>query len=137
MKRINLGSQMTVNQRIKILITQLSLTQAEFSIITKIKPATLSKAIKNPESNVRVDFIQKILINFPTLNARWLILGEGETWEGKPPEGHILEDGSASYFSEKDLLRQELDQCREARNSLEREIKDKKLIIELLQKKQV
>lgn len=128
---------MTVNQRIKYVITQLGLSQAEFSSMTKIKPATLSKAIKNPSSNVRVDFIQRILVKFPTLNARWLLLGEGEAWEGKPPDSLMLEDANATYLTEKDLLRQDLDACMEARKSLEREIKDKSMIIELLQKKAV
>ena len=53
---------------------------------TGIKQAALS-AIINRGSQARSDTIELILKAYPKLNARWLITGQGEMWEGTPPKG--------------------------------------------------
>ncbi|MCO6475217.1 MAG: helix-turn-helix transcriptional regulator [Phaeodactylibacter sp.] len=53
---------------------------------TGIKQGVLS-AIINRGSQVRSDTLRSILIAYPTLNARWLITGQGEMWDGPPPSG--------------------------------------------------
>lgn len=53
---------------------------------TGIKQAVLS-AIINRGSQVRSDTLKSILGAYPSLNARWLITGEGNMWDGPPPEG--------------------------------------------------
>lgn len=53
---------------------------------TGIKQGVLS-AIINRGSQVRSDTLKAILIAYPTLNARWLITGQGEMWDGPPPTG--------------------------------------------------
>ena len=53
---------------------------------TGIKQGVLS-AIINRGSQVRSDTLKAILKAYPTLNARWLITGQGEIWDGPPPTG--------------------------------------------------
>ena len=53
---------------------------------TGIKQGVLS-AIINRGSQVRSDTLKAILKAYPTLNARWLITGQGEMWDGPPPTG--------------------------------------------------
>lgn len=60
---------------------------------TGITPGALS-AIITRGSQVRSDTIASILKAYPTLNARWLILGQGEMWEGSPLEGKGRADHS-------------------------------------------
>lgn len=53
---------------------------------TGIKQAVLS-AIINRGSQVRSDTLKSILEAYPSLNARWLITGQGDMWDGPPPAG--------------------------------------------------
>ncbi len=50
-----------------------------------ISPAALSAILKRG-SQARSDTLEQILKAYPNLNARWLITGKGDMWEGGPPE---------------------------------------------------
>ncbi len=82
---MNKNTESTVNQRIKILIVSQKMKQKDFSEHLKISEKVMSNVIngKNPPN---FGFIEAILRNFDRLNARWLILGEGEMWEGEVKE---------------------------------------------------
>ena len=61
-------------------------SQKIVAVKTGIKQGVLS-AIINRGSQVRSDTLRSILIAYPTINARWLITGQGEMWDGPPPTG--------------------------------------------------
>lgn len=82
---MNNNSQQTVNQRIKIAIDSLKITQKAFSEVIGISEKVTSnvKKGKNPPNFL---MIESIIRHFPQINARWLILGEGDMWDFEPED---------------------------------------------------
>jgi predicted transcriptional regulator len=70
----------TVNQRITKIYENLQITQYRFAKDTGVSTATLNNLIVNPEGSPSFSTIQKILSSYKNLNARWLLMGEGDMW---------------------------------------------------------
>ena len=71
---------MSVNQRIKILQDSIG-KQRFFSNKIGINEKTLSSLYKEEANYPSFKIIEAVLKGFPSINARWLILGEGEMIE--------------------------------------------------------
>jgi len=67
----------TVNERIKQLIDFLKITDRQFSIKTGIPQTTISTYIKR-KSEPGSAALSLILKAFPTISAKWLLVGDGE-----------------------------------------------------------
>ena len=66
-----------MNERIRLLIEQLGLTQAEFAERVKIQPSTLSNALRG-RNEVSNSIIIKIHEAYPEVSINWLMFGEGD-----------------------------------------------------------
>jgi transcriptional regulator with XRE-family HTH domain len=75
-----------MTERVLHLMQREQLTPAEFAAKLGIDRTSISHFISGRNQPSRV-FIEKMLSAFPTLNARWLILGEGEPYSAatSPP----------------------------------------------------
>jgi DNA-binding XRE family transcriptional regulator len=67
----------SINQRIKDLVFNMKLSQSEFANRLSVSKSRISNIVKGrnkPDS----EMLQFILTEFRNVNARWLLLGEGE-----------------------------------------------------------
>ena len=72
---------MSIGQRIRILIAHLNLSDSDFANSIRYGNMKLSNIVNGVTKVPKVDFIANILSEYPNLNERWLILGEGEMWK--------------------------------------------------------
>jgi hypothetical protein len=72
-------------KRLALLLYKLELTPTKFANEIQEDKSKISKYLKG-SYRPGMDAITKILLRFPNLNARWLLLGDGEMWwdESKP-----------------------------------------------------
>lgn len=71
---------MTGSERIEHLIKSRNITKKVFAEMVNMKADTLSKMFSN-KSDPKLPLLKSCLIQFPELNARWLILGDGQMWQ--------------------------------------------------------
>lgn len=78
---------MEIKERIRKIIENEGLSQADFSRITGINTSTLSHVLTG-RNNPSIEVINKILTAFPQYNSQWLVNGEGtaknESLGGEP-----------------------------------------------------
>lgn len=67
---------MDLNERLKEVIKRMDLKQTEIADATKVTKQNISNII-NSKSNPSVDWLSKLLLNYPAINARWLLTGIG------------------------------------------------------------
>lgn len=58
------------------------ISAAKLAEITQVQPSTISHIMAG-RNNPRYDFLAAILKHYPELNARWLLLGEGEMFDSQ------------------------------------------------------
>lgn len=78
---------METKERIRKIIENEGLSQADFSRMTGINTSTLSHVLTG-RNNPSIEVINKILTAFPKYNSQWLVNGEGE------PTKNIQESGN-------------------------------------------
>lgn len=71
---------MTINERIRLLLEKKTITQAQLSRDLGVNKVSVNQWL-SPNGSVGLDTVIKLLTKFEDLNARWLILGEGEMLE--------------------------------------------------------
>lgn len=86
MKKITLG---LISGRLEYLLDSLNISQIDFSRKTGIQTKSVSNYI-NGNSFPNYFGIESILKAYPGLNARWLLLGEGEIWDLEPESDNDL-----------------------------------------------
>ena len=84
---------MTINQRIKFLFSVTNTKAIVFGKKFELSRQQASSICKN--SGIGRQTIEKLLIYFPSLNARWLILEEGEMFN--VDSDSILNEPEAQY----------------------------------------
>jgi transcriptional regulator with XRE-family HTH domain len=72
-----------MKDRLNKLIVSEGLTPALLADELDLQRSTLSHVL-NGRNNPGYDFIRKLLIRFPKLNAEWLILGKGNMYHHQP-----------------------------------------------------
>lgn len=75
-------SIMDIQDRIKFLFESKRITQSQLARDLNISRVTVNKWISK-ENAFGLESAKKLLTYFPDLNARWLLLGEGEMFESK------------------------------------------------------
>lgn len=80
-------------QRIEEIIQHYRLNKTSFSAKIGLKENSLIvRIINDPNRSFTVDLLQRIALNFPEVNIRWLITGEGEMICKQPiPDNHYIE----------------------------------------------
>ncbi|MCO6479474.1 MAG: helix-turn-helix transcriptional regulator [Phaeodactylibacter sp.] len=77
---------MTVRERFIQLLEAAGYTQTDFATKAGYSRDALTNFINGRTKLPKVDFFQAVKRAFPTLNLDWLITGQGNMWEGAPPE---------------------------------------------------
>lgn len=77
-------TEMTVNQTIEIFLKSKKMTQQEFAIQMGVTKQTINNWVTGAVQ-IPVKHIIAILNQFPELNARWLLTGEGEMGDVEKP----------------------------------------------------
>lgn len=96
--------QTTINQRLILFLEKLGKTRNEFASTL----ATSSRNVYNYLDEGRapsVDFLQRVLTRYPSLDPGWLLMGEGEMIRGN---GDVLRSRLEAVECENKLLRQQL-----------------------------
>ena len=66
-----------IKDRILRILTSENLSSSKFAEIVGVQRSSISHILSG-RNKPSLDFLQKILSNFPTINADWLIIGKGE-----------------------------------------------------------
>ncbi len=74
---LHLSVTQIMKDRIKKFIDYKGVTAGELAVILNVQRSNISH-ILNGRNMPGAAFIEKLLIKFPDLNARWLLTGEGE-----------------------------------------------------------
>lgn len=69
-----------INERLLKLMEQEKLTAAKLADILEVQPSAISHILSG-RNKPSFDFIQKLVIKFPRLNADWLITGKGNMYK--------------------------------------------------------
>ena len=69
-----------IKDRILKLLTEENLSSSKFAEILNVQRSSISHILSG-RNKPSLDFIQKVLKNFPTLNPEWLIIGKGEMYK--------------------------------------------------------
>ncbi len=70
-------------------LTREQLSSARFAEIIGVQPSSISHIISG-RNKPGFDFIQKILVNYPSLNAEWLITGKGSMFKEENIQGNLF-----------------------------------------------
>ena len=70
-----------INDRITELIGQLEMNANSFADTIGVKSAVIYNIVKGRRSKPSFEVLQKILMAFQTINANWLLRGEGDLWK--------------------------------------------------------
>lgn len=71
-----------MKNQIQELINAEGLTPSKLAEILGVQPSSISHILSG-RNNPGYEFISKILVKFPSLNPRWLLLGKGDMYEIK------------------------------------------------------
>ena len=72
-------SENQIKDRIFKLLNEENLSSSKFADILNVQRSSISHIISG-RNKPSLDFIQKVLINFPAVNPDWLIIGKGEMY---------------------------------------------------------
>ncbi len=74
-----------MEDRIRLLLEKEQLSSAEFADRIGIQRPTVSHVLSG-RNKPGYTFLQRILTSFPSISARWLLLGEGEMYTNRPKQ---------------------------------------------------
>lgn len=72
-----------MNKRIRKFMDFQGLSPSELADTIGVQRSNVTHVL-NGRNNPSFPFIEKLLKNYPKLNAKWLLMGDGEMLEGKP-----------------------------------------------------
>ncbi len=82
-----------IKDRILKLLTEENLSSSKFAEILQVQRSSISHILSG-RNKPSLDFIQKVLKNFPTLNPDWLIIGKGEMYKQTQQSSLNFEESS-------------------------------------------
>lgn len=68
---------MTINERVGLIIKMHNLTASAFADQIGVQRSNVSHVLSG-RNKPGIDFVEKILLSFPRVNAHWLLTGENE-----------------------------------------------------------
>jgi transcriptional regulator with XRE-family HTH domain len=83
-----------MQERIKEILKKEGLTPAQFADKIGVQRSSVSHILSG-RNKPGFDFIQKIVMNFPAINAKWLITGQGKLYSEDYKETGLF-DGNSS-----------------------------------------
>lgn len=89
-----------MKRQIEQLLVEHKLTSAQFADIIGVQRSSISHIISG-RNKPSYDFIQKILLKYPDINANWLITGNGDMFTLKQPsEPSIGSETNTDLFNQ-------------------------------------
>lgn len=73
-------SETEIKDRILKLLTNENLSSSKFADIVGVQRSSISHILSG-RNKPSLDFLQKVLSSFPSINSDWLILGKGEMFK--------------------------------------------------------
>ena len=80
-----------IKDRILKILTEENLSSSKFAEILQVQRSSISHILSG-RNKPSLDFIQKVLKNFPTLNPDWLIIGKGEMYKQLLQQELVFDD---------------------------------------------
>lgn len=77
-----MSEETNIKERIYLLINALGTNARKFSLTV----SSSDSFVRNIRDNIGSDKIRNILLNYPKVNAEWLIMGKGEMFKSQPSE---------------------------------------------------
>jgi transcriptional regulator with XRE-family HTH domain len=81
-----------MKERIREILKKENLTSAQFADKIGVQRSSISHILSG-RNKPGFDFIQKIMLHFPELNAEWLITGTGMIYRNKNKSDDLFGDG--------------------------------------------
>lgn len=126
---------MSVGQRFKRIIDTSEITVQDFAKSISQSSQSIYNYIGG-KTTPKVDIAEAVLKQYPNLNAHWLLTGEGNMWkEGTGDHIHQSNVGVRNRNEVNKGMNGDLGSCLEKVKLLEKMVKDKEELIELLKKK--
>jgi transcriptional regulator with XRE-family HTH domain len=131
---------MSVQERFRELLFALNKNAAQLAKELSTSPTAIGNILKGdslPSSKIIIPLIEK----YPEINIYWLLVGEGKTFrketnENKQVGGNKDDDSKIQKLTtEIKYLKKEIKVLEASNTTLSNQIKDKDMIISLLQKK--
>lgn len=80
---------MDMKDRLMQILKKENISYAKFADIIDVQRSSISHILSG-RNNPSFDFIQKILIHFPKINAEWLITGNGDMYKPKRTDNDLF-----------------------------------------------
>lgn len=77
--------QTTINQRIKFLLENFGLSARNFGKAIGVAENTTQNYLEPRLAQPKADYLERVLLHFESINARWLLTGQGEPFLSNPP----------------------------------------------------
>lgn len=110
---------MAINERISNLIGALDSNPNSFADEIGVTSPVIYNIIRGRRSKPSYEVLQKILMAYTTLNANWLLRGEGDIWKEEEDKSYALDQGYSSIGKRIDYLANDLRQVLGVNTSLE------------------
>jgi transcriptional regulator with XRE-family HTH domain len=87
---------MLISKRIELILKQNDLTSSAFADRIGVQRSNISHILSG-RNKPGLDLLEKIIVNFPAINAKWLLTGEGEL-NNQPSVGNSKSVDKIVYF---------------------------------------
>jgi len=127
-------TQVSINERLKILIEALNLSARAFSAVLEV-PDSNTRNYLSKGTKLNSDYLESISSHFSHVNLGWLITGQGEMFTGEMPpstntattrikkvSGGAVHSGTGNQLITLEACQQELEQTKRDLAALQREI---------------
>lgn len=90
---------MLIKDRIRLIMKARNLSAAQFAQTIDVKPANLSHILSG-RNKPSLDFLQKVIENYPNVNAAWLITGETRVGEEMPVKNEAAKESTSKQIDD-------------------------------------
>lgn len=122
-----------IADRLRLLIDSLGIEDQEFAQKVGISKATLSNILTKKTKSTKAEIVAEIWRTFPSLNIRWLLLGEGEIWEESPLGQATIQSIEARIRAAEAEAVEAREEATKATERADQVARDKERIIQLLE----
>lgn len=92
-----------IGERLKLLITHYHYNMNSLSVKLGIPSnSVITRIVNDPERGMSLDYIQRVLLNFPDVSPDWFLLGEGEMLRKDKSIAATQNNGPCKSCTEKD-----------------------------------
>jgi len=90
-------NSLIINERIKILIEELNLNNRSFALKLGVDPTIIHNIVAGRKSQPSFVVLEKILLTFDNVDARWLLTGHGDLYRTSLQSVSMVEEHVPEY----------------------------------------